>query len=174
MLKKKAVVVVVGKQEVEIPHDLRKLCVPIDSVKLWKDNPRKNDGAAKKLAELIVRNGFRVPIVVDQAGIIRAGNTRFKAAKLLGMASIPVIRQTFISEVAATAFALSDNKASEFSQWDDDVLERLMKTEGITFEETGFDKQDFDMLTKRLAYNKERELDILPTEHKCPKCGFEY
>ena len=171
MLKKKAVT-----NEITIPEILQQLCRPIDSVKLWKDNPRKNDDAAKKLADLIRHNGFRVPIVVDQYGVIRAGNTRYKAAKLLGMTEIPMVVQEFKNDAAATAFALSDNKANEYSQWDDDILERLMKSDGLESPATGFDQKDFDMLTKRLAVNKERELDILPTTTtcKCPKCGFEY
>lgn len=137
------------KKEVTIPEILKHLCKPIGEAKLWKDNPRKNDGAAEKLAELILQNGFRVPIVVDQDGVIRAGNTRYKAAKLLGMTEIPMIFQKFTNENAATAFALSDNKASEYSEWDEDVLRKLLLNSeegtGFTAEEKRFIFTDPDI-----------------------------
>jgi len=108
-----------------IPHPLQALAVPISSVKLWKKNPRANDEAAKKLATIIEEHGFRIPVVIDSNGIIMAGNTRYKAAKLLGMKKIPAVKQEFVSEAQATAFALADNKASEWSTWDDDLLADL-------------------------------------------------
>ena len=124
-----------------IPNELKKYCVPIDKVKLWKDNPRKNEDAAEKLTELITLNGFRVPIIVDQWSIIRAGNTRKKAAKKVGMRMIPIVKHTFPSESAAIAFALSDNKASEMAEWDEEVLTKLLDVGNLT--PTGFTEEEY-------------------------------
>lgn len=133
--------------QVEIPEGLKGLCIPIDSVKLWGKNPRRNDAAAAKLSAIIKEHGFRVPIVVDQEGIIRAGNTRYKAAKLLGMTHIPAVKQEFLSDTAATAFGLADNKASEWATWDADLLNELLGAKA--FEgykgKIGFNQKELDL-----------------------------
>jgi DNA-binding transcriptional regulator YiaG len=124
-----------------IPDELKTFCVPINTVRPWEDNPRKNDDAAEKLAELIKANGFRKPIVIDQNNIVRAGNTTLKAMKLLKSPVIPVIKHIFPSDAAAVAFAISDNKASEFAEWDPDVLKKLMKSDSL--QGTGFSEVEF-------------------------------
>ena len=131
-----------------VPETLQAFCVPMAGLKPWSKNPRKNDEAAPKLAELIRKHGFRKPIVVDQNNIIRAGNTAFKAAKLLGMSMIPVAKSTFSSEVAATAFGISDNKASEFALWDDELLSELMEVEELKAgrAQTGFSERELNLI----------------------------
>lgn len=111
--------------------ELRNLCVPMDSVKPHPKNPRVNDEAAVKLAELIKAHGFRVPIVIDAQGVIRAGHTRYKAMRILEAKEIPAVRQEFLSEAAARAFAIADNKSSEWSEWDNSVLFELMNSEEL-------------------------------------------
>jgi len=56
--------------------------VDIDKLKEWENNPRINDEASKKLSKLIKYYGFINPIICTPDGIIRAGHTRYKTAKL--------------------------------------------------------------------------------------------
>jgi hypothetical protein len=105
-----------------IPKGLIPFCVDIGSVKLDPKNPRINDEAAKQLAELLRIHGFRKPLVVDQHDIIRAGATAWKAANILGMHKIPIAKSDFTNEIMAKLYRDSDNKASEFSQWDTEML----------------------------------------------------
>ena len=114
-----------------IPYKLKKFCVPISQVSLLENNPRINDKAAEKLAILIKENGFRKPIVIDQDGKVRAGNTAYKAARILGLKFIPAAESDFTSEGAAMRFVISDNKASEFSYWDKDLLKELLENEEL-------------------------------------------
>lgn len=131
-----------------IPECMREACVPIDSIRLDPNNPRKNDKAAPELARLIAANGFRKPIIVDENGIIRAGNTTYKAAKILGLSIVPVIRHTFGSEAAALAYSISDNRAAENSEWDVDVLRHLETTGKLVDRESlGFTAQEWSKLT---------------------------
>ena len=109
-----------------VPGGLWKFCVPIDSIRLYDKNPRRNDIAVDELAALIKANMFRKPIVIDQHGIIRAGNTAYKAAHKLGMKMIPVAQSEFTDEGAAVEYVISDNKIAEKSAWDIDVLKELM------------------------------------------------
>lgn len=101
--------------------------VDIDSVKLWEDNPRRNDAAAKKLSKLIKQHGLKSPIVCTRKDrVIRKGNTTLKAARLLGYKKVPVTFVDFPSKRQAELYGISDNRAGEFSEWDDGLLAELL------------------------------------------------
>lgn len=53
---------------------------PIDELKPYKRNPRRNDQAVDAVAASIKEFGFKVPIVIDKDSEIVAGHTRLKAA----------------------------------------------------------------------------------------------
>ena len=125
--------------------------VPLNHVRLWKNNPRKNEGAVKRLASLIKKHGQKSPIVVcNKTGVIYKGNTTFKAIKSLKWKRIKVEFVTFPSKSSAIAYALADNKSSEFSQWDDEILRRLMDSEELTLDmqTTGFTEKELLAITK--------------------------
>lgn len=128
------------KEEIQIKS------VAINTIKEWKDNPRKNDEAAVKLAELLKEHGQKSPLVVwSKNKVIYKGNTTYKAAKLLGWKTIAVILTDFPSEIAAIAYGIADNKSSEFSEWDDTILTDLLKadTDGYCVKERiGFTEKD--------------------------------
>ena len=94
----------------------------IETVTPYDRNPRKNDGAVDAIAESIREFGFRVPMVVDEAGIIVAGHTRLLAARKLGMKEVPVHVATDLSPEQIKAYRLADNKLHELSEWDYDLL----------------------------------------------------
>ena len=57
----------------------------LDRVRPYEQNPRViSDVAIDKVAASIRVFGWRQPIVVDDAGVILAGHTRFQAAKNWG------------------------------------------------------------------------------------------
>jgi hypothetical protein len=112
-----------------VPKGLEAFCVPIESVSLWDKNPRFNDPSSIELAETIRTFLFRDPITVDQNGKVRAGNTRYKAARLLGMTHIPVAQSDFASQVSATAYGIADNKAADRAEWDYEMLGTLVGAE---------------------------------------------
>ena len=119
--------------------------VPIESISLWGDNPRKNDKAAEELAVIIKAHGVKSPIVCwSENNTIYKGNTTYKACKLLGMKTVPVVFHDFPSESAAKAYGIADNKASEFASWDKDVLGRIMGTKDFkeVNKPTGFSKKE--------------------------------
>ena len=90
----------------------------------YENNPRKNDDAVEKVALSISAFGFKVPIVIDANNVIVTGHTRLKAAKKLGLKTVPCIKADDLTEEQIKAFRLADNKVSEFSEWDE---EKLMK-----------------------------------------------
>lgn len=88
----------------------------------YSRNPRKNDEAVGPVAESIRQFGFKVPIVVDSNGVIVAGHTRYKAAKMLGLQTVPVIIADDLTPEQIKAFRLADNKVGELAEWDTDLL----------------------------------------------------
>ena len=97
-------------------------------IKPYDRNPRIIPQAAvDAVARSIQAFGFRQPIVVDKNGVILAGHTRYKAAQQLGMAEVPVVWQTDITEIQARGYRIADNKVAELSAWDRDALDIEVK-----------------------------------------------
>lgn len=106
----------------------------------YENNPRNNDEAVEKVAESIKEFGFKQPIVVDKDGVIIVGHTRLKAAKKLGLETVPVVVAEDLTEEQAKAYRLADNKTNEFAEWDFDALDfELLKIEDIDMTRFGFD-----------------------------------
>lgn len=106
-----------------IPDQLRPLAVPINSLSPLDGNPRIGDVPA--VARSLERFGQRKPIVVDERGMIIAGNHTWLAAKSLGWDEIAVVRFSD-DEATARAFALADNRTSELGSYDEEALRALI------------------------------------------------
>lgn len=106
----------------------------VKSVKLseifpYYDNPRDNTNAVEPTKESIKRFGFVKPILVDKAGVIIAGHTRYVAAYQLGMEFVPVVYSDMDDE-KAKKYRILDNKLAEKSSFDEDqLLEELRNME---------------------------------------------
>lgn len=109
----------------------------VKSVKLseiypYYDNPRDNTNAVEPTKESIRRFGFVKPILVDKAGVIIAGHTRYVAAYQLGMEYVPVVYSSMDDEMAKK-YRILDNKLAEKSSFDEDqLLEELRNMEAPT------------------------------------------
>lgn len=111
----------------------------IDDLKPYEQNPRCNDNAVESVAASIREFGFKVPLVIDKDGIIVAGHTRHKAAKLLGLEKVPCIVANDLTPEQIKAFRLADNKVGELATWDT-KLEFLELSE---LDKIGFDMSMF-------------------------------
>lgn len=106
----------------------------VKSVKLseifpYYDNPRDNTNAVEPTKESIKRFGFVKPILVDKAGVIIAGHTRYVAAYQLGMEFVPVVYSDMDDEMAKK-YRILDNKLAEKSSFNEDqLLEELRNME---------------------------------------------
>ena len=67
--------------------------VPIGDIRPYERNPRRNDASVQAVANSIETFGFRAPIIADADGVIIAGHTRWKAAKKLGLTTVPATRK---------------------------------------------------------------------------------
>jgi ParB-like chromosome segregation protein Spo0J len=95
---------------------------PIEKVQPYDRNPRVNDDAVDAVATSLAEFGFRQPIVVDGDGVIIVGHTRWKAAKKLGLARVPVHIATDLSADQVRAYRIADNQTATLAEWDFELL----------------------------------------------------
>lgn len=149
--------------------------VNIDDVYPYPNNPRKNDDAVQAVAESIRQCGYISPIIVDEDYVILAGHTRYKALQLLGREQIQIAVAQGMSEEQKKKYRLLDNKLSELSKWNFDLLAE--EIDGLDFGELdlswGIEIPDFDFNDGIEAGEVESGSDHQDTIC-CPKCGFEW
>lgn len=103
--------------------------VKLSEISPYYDNPRDNTNAVEPTKESIKRFGYVKPILVDKAGVIIAGHTRYVAAYQLGMEFVPVVYSDMDDE-KAKKYRILDNKLAEKSSFDEDqLLEELRNME---------------------------------------------
>lgn len=152
---------------------------PIGDVRPYPGNPRVNDGAVEAVAASLREFGWQQPIVVDADGTIIAGHTRYKAAKRLGMDTVPVVVASELTPEQVQAYRLADNKVGELATWDMGLLAgELDGICGIDMGEFGFEDfgYDSDALFSEQPRDDPRPADggEEPATVTCPECGHEF
>ena len=148
----------------------------LDEIKPYENNPRHNDNAVDAVAASIREFGFKVPLVVDPDGVIVAGHTRYKAAKKLGLQTVPCLIADDLTQEQVNAFRLADNKVGELATWDLDTLKVELDNIGeVDLSEMGFDLTLHDEYTEPDIedFGNSAAGGKVETCH-CPKCGFEW
>lgn len=154
----------------------------LDEIKPYENNPRHNDNAVDAVANSIREFGFKVPLVVDSDGVIVAGHTRYKAAKKLGLQTVPCLVADDLTQEQVNAFRLADNKVGELATWDLDTLKVELDNIGeIDLSGMGFDltlhDEYTDEPTQSIDGGGEINIDDF-SDNKfsctCPKCGFKF
>lgn len=112
----------------------------------YDKNPRHNEESIDYVANSIKEFGFKVPIVVDKDNVIVAGHTRLLASKKLGIKKVPCIIADDLTPEQIKAYRLADNKVSEKSTWDLDLLSlELDEIKDIDMSDFDFDLGDFEV-----------------------------
>lgn len=149
---------------------------PIERIKPWVDNPRKNARAVPKVADSLKRFGWGRPLIVNMhprcEGELIVGHTAWLAALELGLDQVPV-RIRRMDPARAHALAIADNKLGEISGWDAEALGRIVGSNRISaadIEIAGFSATELE----KLAAGPE-SVEIKAThEIKCPQCGHKW
>ena len=113
--------------------------LPIKALKPYKNNPRHNDKAVEYVANSLREFGWKQPIVIDEQYEIIAGHTRWKAAKMLGMETVPCVMADDLTPEQVQAYRLTDNKTAEMADWDFELLEQELND----IDPAMFDMADF-------------------------------
>lgn len=150
----------------------------IEDVKPYENNPRHNDEAVEYVANSIREFGFQQPLVVDSEGVLIVGHTRLKAARELGLESVPVVVASDLTDEQVRAYRLADNKVAEASSWDWNMLNEELENIDwldLNMEQFGFETFSEFSGSDSDAPDSFKEYDSdLETDHKCPKCGYEW
>lgn len=115
--------------------------IEINKIKAYAKNPRKNELAVEAVAKSLQEFGWKQPLVIDPKTMeIVVGHTRWKAAKKLGMTTVPCLMADDLTEEQIKAYRLTDNKTNELAEWDFDLLdEELSNILDIDMTDFGFD-----------------------------------
>lgn len=132
----------------EICPDLEHLAVALVELRPDPRNARKHDDRnIQAIVSSLREFGQQKPIVALVDGTVIAGNGTMEAARLLGWTRVAVVR--FANEERARAYAIADNRTSELSTWDHEILSEMLsgiRDEGGDLETVGFSDLDLDRM----------------------------
>ena len=149
-----------------------------------KNNPRKNDVAVNAVAESIRQCGYIAPIIVDEAHVIIAGHTRYKALVALGMDDAECLICDGLTEEQKKKYRFLDNKTGEKATWD--LMKLEVELEGLDLERFDFfcmaadlpvDSDGSGGSEKELTGTTEIDAEVFGDEkfkYECPNCGFRF
>lgn len=107
-------------------------------IKAYKNNPRQNKNAVASVAKSIEKYGFKNPIVIDKDNVVICGHTRLKAARQLGLKTVPTIKADDLTPRQIKEFRIIDNKVGESATWDIEKLKlelpKDLKIQGFDFD----------------------------------------
>ena len=106
-----------------------------------KNARKRTDRSSKLIAESLQRYGAARSIVIDEENRILAGNGTIEGAKAAGIKNVRVIetdgseiiavKRTGLSEDEKVGLALADNRTSDLSDWDKDMLQQLSEEHDV-------------------------------------------
>ena len=133
---------------------------PIGRLVEYERNPRKNDDVVDRMAQAIVEFGFRIPIVARSDGLVVDGHLRLKAARLLGLDTVPVVLADELSETQIKAFRLLANQSANWAEWDEALLSAELNdllAEDFDLSVVGFSDGELDKLLAYVAEDDGKE-----------------
>lgn len=116
-----------------------------------------------QIAASIREFGFTNPVLIDEHNTLIAGHGRVMAAQRIGMAQVPCIRLTHLTDAQRRAYVIADNKLALNAGWDMATLAREIEdlmSEHFDVELLGFGDSDLAAL-----------LDEHSTEHESDSGG---
>ena len=154
-----------------------------DPANARKHNPRNVGMIRDALGEV----GAARSIVIDEAGVVLAGNATVEAAADAGMSKVQVVdadgetiiavRRTGLTPEQKARLALYDNRTAELADWDADVLKRL-QGEGVDLSKLWDEAGLLEVLKQVPDFQPVGEDEQGRLDQKapvtCPECGHEF
>lgn len=155
-----------------------------------KNARRRTNQSRELISHSIGRYGMARSIVIDEDNRVIAGNGTVEGAKDKGIQKLRIVeaegdeviavRRKGLSEQEKVGLALADNRTSDLSEWDAEMLHSLSQDHDIS---DWFGEQDIDGLLGKSDIsgieNSDGSQELDPTafsnfDHTCPRCGFEF
>ncbi len=128
----------------------------VDTLILNPSNARSHSSMQiRTLAKSIESFGFNIPLLVDSNSHIICGHARLEAAKKIKLKQVPVIYLHHLTSNQIKAFSIADNRLSEMSSWDENLLAIQLKELSdvdlsFDIEATGFTVGEIDLFIEGL------------------------
>ena len=130
--------------------------VPVSSLIPYARNSRTHsDAQVGQIAASIKEFGFLNPIIVDGNSGIIAGHGRVLAMQKLGMADVPVIDASHLTDIQRRAYVIADNKLALNADWDSEMLR-------VELDELGKDGFDIELTGFSLDEIADLQIDEVP------------
>lgn len=130
-----------------------------------------------KIAASIREFGFLNPIIVDAENGIIAGHGRVMAAQKLGLADLPVIEASHLTEAQRRAYVIADNRLALDAGWDNDLLKvelQDLDSQGFDLSLTGFETGELTSLFEPEAEDElPEQQDLKATFEVAVECNDE-
>lgn len=160
-----------------LPH--RYAMVRVDSIQPHPRNPNRGDVDA--IGESIGAVGFYGALIVHEpTGNILAGSHRWVAAQTEGLDELPALVYD-VDEDTARAIMTGDNEYAKLARWDVEQLVALLSEQQATplgLAGSGFGEARLAELVAAMNPEPPDQFraydDDLPTEYRCPSCGYEW
>src|ERR1700732_3193054 len=138
---------IVSTREVPADDELRIEYWPIERLVPSSRNARTHSAAeVAEIAGSIRTCGFTNPLLVGESADVVAGHGRLAAARLLGLAEVPVIPLRGLNEAERRMLMLADNRIALNAGWDLEML-KLELTDlgklGADLKILGFSEPEF-------------------------------
>ncbi len=114
---------------------------------------KRTDRSTELIKESFGRYGAARSIVIDEENRVLAGNGTIEGAKAAGIKNVRIIetdgdeiiavKRTGLSEDEKVGLALADNRTSDLSEWDQEMLHRLSEEHDLS---PWFEQEDLDEL----------------------------
>jgi hypothetical protein len=144
--------------------------VPLARLTACESNARTHSPKQlRQIAASLKRFGFIVPVLVNAENQIVAGHGRVEAAKLLGLAEVPVLRLNHLSAAEQRGFAIADNRLAELAEWDRDIL--AIELQGLIeldfdIEVIGFDMGEIELFLHDKHEGQDDSAGVKAKSHK--------
>jgi ParB-like chromosome segregation protein Spo0J len=156
-----------------------------DLIPYARNSRTHSEPQVAQIAASIREFGFTNPVLIDADNGIIAGHGRVMAAQKLGLAEVPCIRLSHLTDTQRRAYVIADNKLAMNSGWDEQMLAlELADLRELDFDLDliGFDGGEIEEFLNPPERNDEApessggEIDVdgMKMECACPKCGFEF
>jgi DNA modification methylase len=123
----------------------------------------------EQLRASILQFGFTNPVLVDEESVLIAGHGRLRAAKEIGLPTVPTIELAGLSGVQKKALRLADNKIALNAGWDLEILKLELADIGtldVDFDLslTGFASGEIDVVLKAANDPDDEVIPAVPAE----------
>lgn len=137
-----------------------------DLIPYAKNSRKHSPSQISQIAASMVEWGWTNPVLIDDKNTILAGHGRVLAAKKLKIEKAPVIVARGWSEEKKRAYIIADNKISENSSWDKNLLKiELSDLGGFDLSVLGFSEVEINTLaSENMSLDGEDDVQVASEE----------